>query len=236
MNNALDNQSIVLECRDVEKYYGDGHLRVEVFKALSLTLHEGEQVAIVGPSGVGKSTLLHILGGLDKVSSGEVLLLGHSVYEMNEAERCRMRNQTLGFVYQFHHLLPEFTALENVMVPLLLGDVSVKVAEQKATDCLASVGLGMRLEHKPSQLSGGERQRVAIARALVSNPKCILADEPTGNLDNETASKIFDLFLSLNEKFNTAFIIVTHDISLAKKTERILTLSSTGLKPYEKAF
>jgi lipoprotein-releasing system ATP-binding protein len=227
-----ETRPIVLECIDVAKHYLDGEQRVDVFKKLNFAIHQGEQIAIVGPSGIGKSTLLHILGGLDKVSAGDVRLLGESLYAMSEKKRCRMRNQALGFVYQFHHLLPEFNALENVMMPLLIGGQDIKQAEAVALSCLETVGLAKRVQHKPSQLSGGERQRVAIARALVSKPKCILADEPTGNLDNNTADKIFDLFLSLNEQVGTAFVIVTHDMNLALKTDRILRLSSEGVSLY----
>lgn len=191
---------IILTSQKLYKSYHDGTSTVEVLKGVDLAITKGDRIAIIGPSGSGKSTLLHLLGGLDKPTSGLITLGNVNWQKINEKQRCQLRNQQLGFVYQFHHLLPEFTALENVMMPLLLAGMAVKDAEEKAINMLEHVGLKPRLAHKPAQLSGGERQRVAIARALVHQPHCVLADEPTGNLDEATASKVFDLMLELNKK------------------------------------
>ncbi|KTD23529.1 lipoprotein-releasing system ATP-binding protein [Legionella lansingensis] len=218
MSNAI------LNCQNLNKSYHDGTSSVEVLKGINLTIQPGERIAIVGPSGSGKSTLLHLLGGLDRPSDGKVFMNNTDWQSLSEKQRCVLRNRQLGFVYQFHHLLPEFTALENVSLPLLLGQRSVEEAQSQAEKILDQVGLSKRLGHKPSQLSGGERQRVAIARALVHQPQCVLADEPTGNLDHATALKIFELMLSLNESLNTAVIIVTHDMQLAEKMDKILTI------------
>ncbi|MCA0403781.1 MAG: lipoprotein-releasing ABC transporter ATP-binding protein LolD [Proteobacteria bacterium] len=214
----------VLYCQNLTKDYFDGTDKVEVLKGINLQIAAGERIAIIGPSGSGKSTLLHLLGGLDKPSSGQLLIQDIDWYKLSEKKRCRLRNQELGFVYQFHHLLPEFTALENVAMPLLLADKAIPDATVAAEKILEEVGLSHRINHKPSQLSGGERQRVAIARALVHQPRCVLADEPTGNLDQATASKVFDIMLRLNKSLNTALVIVTHDQSLAEKMDRILTI------------
>ncbi|MBA2711255.1 MAG: lipoprotein-releasing ABC transporter ATP-binding protein LolD [Tatlockia sp.] len=214
----------IFDCRSISKSYHDGTETVEVLKNINLTINPGERIAIVGPSGSGKSTLLHLLGGLDVPSAGKLLMQGTSWQILSEKQRCKLRNKELGFIYQFHHLLPEFTAVENVAMPLLLADQSVSEAQAKAERILIQVGLGHRLTHKPSQLSGGERQRVAIARALVHQPLCVLADEPTGNLDNATAVKVFELMLGLNEHLNTALVIVTHDQQLAAKMDRVLTI------------
>lgn len=215
---------IILSSMALCKVYNDGVAKVDVLKGIDISVAKGDRVAIIGPSGSGKSTLLHLLGGLDKPSSGKVMIGDISWQKINEKRRCQLRNQRLGFVYQFHHLLPEFTALENVMMPLLLGGVAIKVAAKKAEEMLDHVGLKQRTQHKPAQLSGGERQRVAIARALVHEPHCVLADEPTGNLDEATAGRIFDLMLELNQKFNTALVIVTHDQVLAQRMDRVMVL------------
>ncbi|AMP89155.1 lipoprotein-releasing ABC transporter ATP-binding protein LolD [Legionella pneumophila] len=215
---------IILTSQKLYKSYHDGTSTVEVLKGVDLTITKGDRIAIIGPSGSGKSTLLHLLGGLDKPTSGAITLGDVNWQKINEKQRCQLRNQQLGFVYQFHHLLPEFTALENVMMPLLLGGMAVKNAEEKAINMLEQVGLKPRLAHKPAQLSGGERQRVAIARALVHQPHCVLADEPTGNLDEATARKVFDLMLDLNKKMNTALVIVTHDQRIAERMDRVLIL------------
>lgn len=215
---------LVFDCLNVSKSYHDGTESVEVLRSINLRVRPGERIAIVGPSGSGKSTLLHLLGGLDNPNAGELFMLGVSWQSLSEKQRCKLRNKELGFVYQFHHLLPEFSALENVSMPLLLANQSIDGAEKRAKDILEKVGLGHRLNHKPSQLSGGERQRVAIARALVHQPRCVLADEPTGNLDNTTAAKVFDLMLDLNEHLNTALLIVTHDQHLAARMDRVLTI------------
>jgi lipoprotein-releasing system ATP-binding protein len=218
MSNAI------LHCDNLTKSYHDGTNAVEVLKGINLTIQSGERLAIVGPSGSGKSTLLHLLGGLDKPSSGKVSVDNRDWAGLSEKQRCELRNRRLGFVYQFHHLLPELTALENVCMPLLLGNHSLSEAKSQAEEILSMVGLTKRLKHKPSQLSGGERQRVAIARALVHQPHCVLADEPTGNLDHATALNVFELMLNLNERQNTALVIVTHDIQIAKKMDKIITI------------
>lgn len=215
---------VILKSRQLCKSYHDGSSKIEVLRGIDLSIAQGERVAIIGPSGSGKSTLLHLLGGLDKPTSGDVCIKDVNWQKISEKERCKLRNQGLGFIYQFHHLLPEFSALENVCMPLLLSHVSIQAAENEANKMLDAVGLQARKEHKPSQLSGGERQRVAIARALVHQPSCVLADEPTGNLDQATASKVFDLMLDLNHKMNTALVIVTHDQQLAKRMDRVLVL------------
>ncbi|AAU28349.1 TPA: lipoprotein-releasing ABC transporter ATP-binding protein LolD [Legionella pneumophila] len=220
---------IILTSQKLYKSYHDGTSTVEVLKGVDLAITKGDRIAIIGPSGSGKSTLLHLLGGLDKPTSGLITLGNVNWQKINEKQRCQLRNQQLGFVYQFHHLLPEFTALENVMMPLLLAGMAVKDAEEKAINMLEHVGLKPRLAHKPAQLSGGERQRVAIARALVHQPHCVLADEPTGNLDEATASKVFDLMLELNKKMNTALVIVTHDQRIAERMDRVLVLHEGSL-------
>lgn len=219
MNNSL------LVCENISKTYQEHDLHTQVLKEVSLTVDAGELVAIVGRSGSGKSTLLHMLGALDSPSHGDVFLNGVNVHAMSSAKQAEMRNQNMGFVYQFHHLLNEFTALENVAMPLLIAGLKVKQAQQKATDMLTRVGLAHRVEHKPSELSGGERQRVAIARALINEPNIILADEPTGNLDQNSAETIFQLIKELNETCDTAFVIVTHDEKLAQRLGRTLYMA-----------
>lgn len=219
----------VLSCQSVSKAYHQGPLKVDVLHDIHLAIQSGERVAIMGTSGSGKSTLLNILGGLDIPSSGEVVVAGQSLAAMSADERGRLRNRSLGFVYQFHHLLPEFTALENVAMPLLIGKVSTKEANARAQELLTRVGLRARVSHKPSELSGGERQRVAIARALVANPACVLMDEPTGNLDSHSADAIQALMLELNGSLGTSFVVVTHDQRLAYRMDRTLTLVDGAL-------
>lgn len=220
----------VLTCEGLTKYFEDAGGRVDVLKGVDLSVATGEMIAIVGASGSGKSTLLHCIGALDTFNAGRVLWADESVVDMSEAKRAKLRNQNLGFVYQFHHLLGEFTALENVAIPGLIGGMSVAEAESKAADILKQVGLGARLTHKPGELSGGERQRVALARALVCNPRCVLADEPTGNLDKQTAQHMLDLMLRLNQDLRTSFIVVTHDTMIASAMHRSLNLVDGGLK------
>ena len=215
----------VIACRDLNKTFYQGSVPVEVLKRVNFNVAAGETIAIVGASGSGKSTLLHLLGGLDAPTSGEVTLQGERMDRLSPVAQGRLRNKALGFVYQFHHLLPEFSALENVAMPLAIRGESTAVAKERAAAMLAEVGLSHRLTHKPGELSGGERQRVAVARALVTEPACVLADEPTGNLDRGTADQVFELILTLNTKFNTALVMVTHDPSLAAKMRRKLTLT-----------
>ncbi|RKZ89437.1 MAG: lipoprotein-releasing ABC transporter ATP-binding protein LolD [Gammaproteobacteria bacterium] len=216
--------SIVIECKHLAKHFSDGTLEAKVLNDINLTVEKGSRIAIVGSSGSGKSTLLHLLGGLDTPSSGKVEIHGQDINSMSVNSLSKLRNQSLGFVYQFHHLLPEFTALENVAIPLVIGGQQPKSALQQAEELLTKVGLYHRIAHKPGELSGGERQRAALARALITQPDCLLADEPTGNLDHHTAQDIFDLILELNESLGTALVIVTHDTNLASQMDNTLTL------------
>ncbi len=224
---------VVLECRDLSKNFEQGPERVEVLKSVNFTLYEGEFVSIIGNSGSGKTTLLHMLGGLDTPSHGDVFINGQKFSALNDKQRGKIRNKSIGFVYQFHHLLPEFTALENVCMPLLIGNESLKSVRIRGAEMLDKVGLSHRLKHKPAELSGGERQRVAIARAMVTQPACILADEPTGNLDVHTAHSIQELMHELNESLRTSFIIVTHDLSFTQQVNRVVKMEDGRLMSHE---
>ncbi|PKM05365.1 MAG: lipoprotein-releasing system ATP-binding protein LolD [Gammaproteobacteria bacterium HGW-Gammaproteobacteria-6] len=219
----------VLECRKLTMEYAIGPQRLRVLDGVDLSLKAGERVAIVGSSGSGKTTLLNLLGGLDTPTSGEVWLAGRQISAMKESERGQLRNAGLGFVYQFHHLLAEFSALENVCMPLLIGKTPIAEARERGQQMLARVGLQHRVEHKPAELSGGERQRVAIARALIAQPACVLLDEPTGNLDQTTARSIQQLMLELSQSLNTAFMVVTHDLTLAAQMDRVMHLTTGRL-------
>ncbi len=227
--NAMKQHNAVLSCRNLSKRYDEGPESVVVLDGLELELFPGERVAIVGSSGSGKSTLLNMLGGLDTPSEGSVWLAGEQLSALSETARGLLRNRALGFVYQFHHLLAEFTALENACMPLLIGKTSISEARDRATKLLERVGLGHRLNHKPSELSGGERQRVAIARSLVNRPGLVLLDEPTGNLDQHTAEGIQELMRELSRDSNTAFLVVTHDMQLARQMDRVLSLQDGKL-------
>ena len=222
MNEAPLNA--VLECRRVSKVFGQGPISVNALTEVSLAVEKGERIAVVGASGSGKSTLLHILGGLDHPSSGEVLVEGRDINDLAPKAAGELRNRALGFVYQFHHLLMEFTVLENVAMPLLIRRMPAAQAFDRAGEILKRVGLGRRVAHKPGELSGGERQRAAVARAMVPHPKCLMADEPTGNLDTKTAESIHDLMIELNREFDTSLVVATHDLALARKMSRVVTI------------
>jgi lipoprotein-releasing system ATP-binding protein len=226
-----EQTNLIIQATGISRGFRQGPKRVQVLSDVSLQVPAGTSMAIVGASGAGKSTLLHILGGLDRPDEGEVLVDGRSLWQMTDSERSDLRNSRMGFIYQFHHLLPEFTALENVAMPLMIRGEPIPLAAKRATDLLEKVGLGQRLDHKPGELSGGERQRAAVARALVGNPGCVLGDEPTGNLDERTANHVFEQLLELNTELNTSLILVTHDMRLAARMNQRFELHMGSLKP-----
>ncbi len=221
--------NIILEAKQLSKTYDEGPEPIKVLENLDFQLIKGERVAIIGASGSGKSTLLHCLSGLDQITSGEIIIDGECLNHLSANQQAKIRNQKMGFVYQFHHLLAEFSAIENVMMPLFIAQIAENKAQQQAQEILTLVGLEHRLHHKPAELSGGERQRVAIARALVHRPACLFADEPTGNLDQHTAEQVYQQMLEINQQFETSFIVVTHDLTLAKKMDQIYTLQDGNL-------
>ena len=227
----MNDAQAVLECKALKMVYEEASRPLEVLKSVDMTVAAGERLAIVGASGSGKTTLLQLLGGLDNPTAGEVWVAGEPMSELSNNERGRLRNRALGFVYQFHHLLPEFSAVENVAMPLMIRGDAPQAALQQAAELLAQVGLGERLEHRPGQLSGGERQRAAVARALITRPAVVLADEPTGNLDAATGRRVFDVMLDLNQRFGTTLIVVTHDERIAVQMQRVLTLEDGRLAP-----
>lgn len=227
--SAMAHSAPVIDCRQVTRTYNEGPGKLTIFSDISLEVAQGETVAIVGSSGAGKTTLLNLLGGLDKPSSGQIAICGEDIHRLSESRRAKFRNAHLGFVYQFHHLLPEFTALENVMMPCALGGMSVSQSRDKAASLLERVGLAERLDHKPGELSGGERQRVAIARALVNEPDCVLMDEPTGNLDEHTGEGVQALIESLRDQLGIAFVMVTHDMKMARSLGRVMRLEQGRL-------
>jgi lipoprotein-releasing system ATP-binding protein len=226
---AASMNDIVLRADKVGKIYEEGSLRTDVLREVSFSVRRGETVSIVGSSGSGKSTLLHILGGLDTASSGEVEVEGQAMSRLSDRKRGELRNRSLGFIYQFHHLLPEFTALENVCMPLLIRGTPIAEARERAIDLLGRVGLSARIDHKPGEMSGGERQRAAVARALVTRPACVLGDEPTGNLDEKNAAQVYELMLELNREIGTALVLVTHDRGLAARMDHMLELRAGSL-------
>jgi len=238
MNSVTDSvvnnsqTEYIIQCQNLSKTFNDVSTTVEVLKSVNFDIKSGERVAIVGASGSGKSTLLHLLGGLDELTEGNIIVAGQNISNLSESKKSKFRNKTLGFVYQFHHLLPEFTAMENVAMPLLIRGLKTQDAKEQALTMLGKVGLDHRVNHKPGELSGGERQRAAIARALVTNPQCVLADEPTGNLDTKTANTVYEMMLELNQSLNTSFLVVTHDETLAAKMDRVMRLDEGCLREY----
>jgi lipoprotein-releasing system ATP-binding protein len=224
------SESVSIACANLHKSFSEGGLNVEVLKGIDMSVEKGSCLAITGSSGCGKSTLLHLLGGLDDPTEGKVMVAGQVMSALSEQDKGELRNSSLGFIYQFHHLLPEFTAIENVSMPLLIRGLKVEEAEQRAAEILERVGLSDRLQHKPGELSGGERQRAAIARALVTRPQCILADEPTGNLDEQTAEKVFDVMMELNREYDISLIMVTHNLELAKRMDSVRELHEGRLQ------